>query len=66
MVGVRPGIKTGLMRGVRPGIGTDPIASQGTQTTLNIGSTFVRLDGGAATSLYVKESGTSNTGWVGK
>lgn len=31
-----------------------------------IGSLYLRLDGGAATSLYVKESGTGNTGWVGK
>ena len=32
----------------------------------NIGSTYRRLDGGASTSFYVKESGTGNTGWVGK
>ncbi len=31
-----------------------------------IGSLFLRTDGGAGTSLYVKESGTGNTGWVGK
>ena len=30
------------------------------------GSLFLRNDGGAGTSLYVKESGTGNTGWVGK
>lgn len=32
----------------------------------SVGSTFRRVDGGALTSLYVKESGFSNTGWVGK
>ena len=32
----------------------------------NIGSTYRRLDGGASTSFYVKESGTSSTGWIGK
>lgn len=32
----------------------------------NVGSTFRRRDGGAGTSFYVKESGTGNTGWVGK
>ena len=32
----------------------------------NIGSTYRRLDGGASTSFYVKESGTDNLGWVGK
>lgn len=31
-----------------------------------VGSLFLRLDGGAGTTLYVKQSGTSNTGWVGK
>lgn len=34
--------------------------------TAPVGSLFLRSDGGAATSLYVKESGTGNTGWVGK
>lgn len=34
--------------------------------TAPIGSTFQRLDGGAGTTLYVKESGTGNTGWVAK
>lgn len=31
-----------------------------------IGSIFLRTNGGAATSLYVKETGAGNTGWVGK
>lgn len=31
-----------------------------------IGAIFQRTDGGAATTLYVKESGTGNTGWVAK
>jgi hypothetical protein len=31
-----------------------------------VGSTYQRTDGGAGTSFYVKESGTGNTGWVGK
>lgn len=31
-----------------------------------IGAVFHRTDGGAGTSFYVKESGTGNTGWVGK
>ena len=34
--------------------------------TADIGSTFHRTDGGAATSFYVKESGTGDTGWVAK
>ena len=31
-----------------------------------VGSLFLRTDGGAGTSLYVKETGSGNTGWVGK
>lgn len=34
--------------------------------TANIGSLYMRLDGGAGTTLYVKESGTGSTGWVAK
>lgn len=34
--------------------------------TANIGSIFRRADGGATTSIYIKESGTGNTGWVAK
>jgi hypothetical protein len=35
--------------------------------TASIGSIYLRQDGGANTSLYVKESGNNtNTGWVGK
>jgi len=30
-----------------------------------IGSTFRRTNGGAGTSMYIKESGTGNTGWAG-
>ncbi len=34
--------------------------------TANIGSMYLRRDGGAGTTLYIKESGTGNTGWSGK
>jgi len=34
--------------------------------TAPVGSTYRRTDGGAATSFYVKESGTGSTGWVAK
>lgn len=30
------------------------------------GSLYLRADGGAGTTLYVKESGNGNTGWIGK
>lgn len=32
--------------------------------TAGIGSLFLQSDGGAGTSLWVKESGTGNTGWI--
>jgi hypothetical protein len=34
--------------------------------TANPGSLYLNAAGGAGTSLYVKQSGVSNTGWVGK
>lgn len=34
--------------------------------TAGIGSVFLRRDGGASTTWYVKESGTGNTGWAAK
>ena len=37
-----------------------------TFVTAPVGSLYSRLDGGANTTLYVKESGISNTGWVAK
>lgn len=38
---------------------------EGVQSAL-IGSIFLRSNGGANTTLYVKESGSGNTGWVAK
>lgn len=51
--------------------GTAAIWTSGTGTpeavvTAPIGSIFTRTDGGASTTLYVKESGVGNTGWVAK
>lgn len=34
--------------------------------TAVVGSLFLRSDGGAGTTLYVKQSGTGNTGWAAK
>jgi hypothetical protein len=31
-----------------------------------VGTLYLRSDGGAGTTLYVKEAGSGNTGWVGK
>ena len=60
----------GYITQVRPGAGA-VIWTSGTGTpeaavTAPIGSLFTRTDGGAATTLYVKESGAGNTGWVAK
>ena len=51
--------------------GTSAVWSSGTGTpeavvTAPVGSMFTRTDGGAGTTLYVKETGTGNTGWVAK
>lgn len=32
----------------------------------NMGSLYLNLSGGASTTLYVKQTGTGNTGWIGK
>ena len=34
--------------------------------TAAVGSLWLRTDGGASTSIYVKESGSGNSGWVAK
>lgn len=34
--------------------------------TAPVGSLYLRTDGGASTTLYIKESGVGNTGWVAK
>jgi hypothetical protein len=34
--------------------------------TASVGSLYSRTDGGAGTTLYVKETGAGNTGWVAK
>lgn len=48
-----------------PGMFVGTGSPEGSQTA-RIGSTYHRVDGGAGTSFYVKESGTGNTGWVAK
>ena len=59
------------------GIGYNPAATlldrfrQGTGApngvvTAPVGTIYTRTDGGTGTTLYVKESGTGNTGWVAK
>lgn len=57
-------------RQLRPGAGT-AIWTSGSGSpegsiTAPVGSLYTRTDGGAGTTLYVKESGAGNTGWVAK
>lgn len=53
-------------------IGTDSVtwasgegSPEGVRTA-PVGSLWTRTDGGAGTTLYVKETGTGNTGWAAK
>lgn len=49
------------LRGIKVGDGS-PEGSVGGV----VGDLYRRTDGGAGTTLYVKESGAGNTGWVAK
>lgn len=54
----------------RPGNGS-PTWTSGSGTpegvlSASVGSLYTRIDGGASTTLYVKESGAGSTGWVAK
>ena len=55
---------------LKPGAGTVVwTSSTGTPegvVTAPVGSLFTRTDGGANTTLYIKETGVGNTGWVAK
>ena len=54
-------LELGLGAKIFNGAGT-PEGSQ----TAPIGSMYLRSDGGAGTTLYIKESGAGNTGWIAK
>lgn len=59
------------LNGVRLGSTTGPLILSGTGTpegavAAPVGSLFMRTNGGANTTLYVKESGAGTTGWVAK
>lgn len=55
---------------IRPGAGaviwTSGTGSPEGSVSAPVGSMFTRTDGGAGTTLYVKESGSGATGWVAK
>lgn len=54
----------------RPGAGaviwTSGTGSPETVVTAPVGSMYTRTDGGANTTLYIKETGAAATGWVAK
>ena len=55
---------------IRPGTGTakwtSGVGSPEGVLTAVVGSMYTREDGGASTTLYIKESGSGNTGWIAK
>jgi hypothetical protein len=57
-------------KNLRPGTGvviwTSGAGSPESVVTASVGSMYTRTDGGAGTTLYVKETGIGNTGWVAK
>jgi len=60
---LRPG--TGFPVGIRP-IWTSGTGSPNGSITADPGSLYTDVSGGAGATLYVKETGTGNTGWVAK
>lgn len=54
-----------LVRQLQGAVRRGPGSPEGV-VTAPVGVIWLREDGGAATTLYVKESGTGNTGWVAK
>jgi hypothetical protein len=55
--------QNGLYLGATTKILTGTSSPEGV-VTATVGWVFLRTDGGAGTSVYVKESGSGNTGWV--
>ena len=68
--GVRARVPTGTDGGIEVGSGgprwRSGAGSPEGAVSAPVGSLWTRTDGGASTTLYVKESGTGNTGWVAK
>lgn len=58
-------VSTGMYIGDNPGW-TVAAGTPEANVTAPVGTVYKRTDGGAGTSMYVKEAGTGNTGWVGK
>lgn len=63
--GVSVGSQLFFQGGTSRGIFCNSGTPEGAQTA-PVGSLYLRTDGGANTTLYIKESGSGNTGWVAK
>lgn len=62
-------INTGVISNDYVNIYPTSISSTGSPegvVTANVGAIYSRTDGGSGTTLYVKESGSGNTGWIAK
>lgn len=61
-------VTAGQVSGLKPATGV--LSGNGSPETVvvaTVGTLYRRLDGGASTTLYVKESGAgTNTGWIAK
>ena len=57
---------TSLERAASRGQITEGTGTPEGVVTATVGSLFARTNGGTGTTLYVKETGTGNTGWVAK
>ncbi len=62
-LGNTPDHDTGVVESARVISGTGTPEGN---VTAAVGTLFLRTDGGASTTLYVKESGTGTSGWVAK
>lgn len=63
---VNPSLKMRLANSGAIEFSSNNIGSPEGVVTAPVGSIYLRADGGANTTLYVKQSGTGNTGWVAK
>lgn len=62
---IDPSVKSVFGNSFSPMFASGAGSPEGVVTAV-VGSVWTRTDGGAGTTLYVKQSGTGNTGWVAK
>lgn len=62
-LGNTPDHDTGI---IKAGLVISGTGSPEGSVSASVGTMYLRLDGGTDTTLYIKESGSSSTGWVAK